>query len=75
MSEIEISSISKDWDRTRAILRKPSLLEACEVIQTLCLEVEKVRKEVEYQKKRQDLKEQTYKTMMVEVQNVIQKYT
>lgn len=34
-----------------------------------------LRGQVEHQKKRQDLKEQQYKIMMIELHNVIQKYS
>ena len=67
--------VLKLWSRISATTRKPTLNDACDLIESLCLEIDKQRKEVEYQKRRQDLKEQEYKTMIVEITNVVSKYT
>ena len=72
---MEVSEVLKEWSKNAAAMRKPMLTEACDVIESLCLEVLKLGKEVDYQKRRQDLKEQEYKTMIVEVQNVVSKYS
>lgn len=71
---MDTKQICYDWDYGRASLRKPKLQEACDLITSLCHEIRRLEKEVAYQCKRQDLKEQHYDTMMVEVQNVIRKY-
>lgn len=72
---IDTKQIFIEWDYGRAQIRKPKLQEACDLINELCHEVCRLKKEVEQQKKRQDIKEQTYDTMMVEIQNVVMKYT
>ena len=72
---IDMNKIFIEWDYGRAQIRKPKLQEACDLINELCHEVDRLKKEVEQQKKRQDIKEQTYETMMVEIQNVVTKYT
>ena len=74
MNTIDTSAIFKDWSATAAYIRKPKLDEACKVIESLCIEVIRLEKELVIQGNRQDIKEQTYKTMMIEVQNVIHKY-
>lgn len=71
---MDIKKISKDWAPLSASLAKPSLNDACAVIESLCLEITKLEKEVKYQTKRQDNKEIIYKDMMIELQNVMGKY-
>lgn len=72
---IDTKQIFVEWDYGRAQIRKPKLQEACDLIKDLCSEVDRLKKEVEQQKKRQDVKEKTYETMIVEIQNVVMKYT
>ena len=72
---IDTKKIFIEWDYGRAQIRKPKLQEACDLINEMCHEVDRLGKEVEQQKKRQDIKERTYETMMVEIQNVVIKYT
>lgn len=72
--EMNTTEVLKQWNRVSATIRKPTLDDACDLIESLYLEIDKQRKEVEYQKRRQDLKEQEYKTMIVEITNVVQRY-
>jgi hypothetical protein len=72
---MDTKELMRTWDNSAARLRKPKLEEACDVILDLCIELNKINKEVEYQKNRQDIKEQFYKTMMIELHNVVSKYT
>ena len=72
---MDTKKVLNEWSTSAAMVRKPKLGEACEVISTLCMEVCRLEEEVKYQKNRQDLKEQEYKTMLIEIQNVVQKYT
>ena len=72
---MDTKKILTEWSTSAAMIRKPKLNEACDVISNLCMEVSRLEDAVEYQKKRQDIKEQQYKTMLIEVQNVVQKYT
>lgn len=72
---MDTKKILIEWSASTAMIRKPKLNEACDVISNLCMEVSRLKDAVEYQKKRQDIKEQQYKTMLIEVQNVVQKYT
>jgi hypothetical protein len=74
MSNVDTGAILKEWHSSTAVIRKPKLGEACEVIDALCMEVIRLRDELDYQSKRQDLKEQQYKTMIIEIQNVVQSY-
>ena len=71
---MDTKQILTEWHSSAAHIRKPKLGEACDVIGDLCLEVVRLRDEVEYQKKRQDAKEQLYSTMLVELHNVVAKY-
>ena len=70
----DIQQLMKDWELTAAMIRKPRFSDTCDLIQNLCMEIKELRKEVEYQKKRQDVEEQKYKTMLLEVQNVVTRY-
>jgi hypothetical protein len=72
---MDTKKLLTEWSTSAAMIRKPKLGEACDVISSLCMEVFKLEGEVKYQKNRQDLKEQEYKTMIIEIQNVVQKYT
>ena len=74
MSGADTGALMRDWSTQSAMIRKPKLDEACTVISDLCMEVVALKREVAYQKKRQDLKEQQYKTMILEVQNVVSSY-
>tara|TARA_R110002167_G_scaffold45515_6_gene136747 strand:+ start:248 stop:466 length:219 start_codon:yes stop_codon:yes gene_type:complete len=71
---MDTKEISRKWSPLAASLTKPSLNDACEVIENLCLEITRLEKEVKYQEKRQDNKEIIYKDMMIELQNVVSKY-
>jgi hypothetical protein len=71
---MDTKKILGEWSRHAAMIRRPQLVEACDVIESLCMELVKLKEEVLYQKKRQDLKEQQYKTMILEVQNIVGKY-
>ena len=72
---MEAKEILKEWSISAASLRRPALAEACDVIGGLCLKVAELDKEVLYQKNRQDLKEREYKVMMMEIQNIVSKYS
>ena len=71
---MDIKKVLMEWSPLAASLAKPSLNDACAVIENLCLEITKLEKEVKYQAKRQDNKELIYKDMMIELQNVMGKY-
>ena len=71
---MDTKKILKEWSPLAASLAKPSLNDACSVIETLGLEITRLEKEVKYQSKRQDNKELVYKDMMIELQNVIARY-
>ena len=71
---MDIKQILTEWHSSAAHIRKPKLGEACDVIGDLCIEVQRLQGEVEYQKNRQDAKEQQYATMLVELHNVVSNY-
>ncbi len=71
---MDVNEILKKWSPLAARLSKPSLNDACEVIETLGLEIIRLKKEVKYQENRQNNKEIIYKDMMIELQNVVSKY-
>ena len=64
----------KEWYFDNAIIRKPKLKDACDVICDLCVEVKNLRRELEFEKNSNGVKAQEYSVMMIEIQNVIQKY-
>lgn len=72
---MDTKEIMQAWGTSVALMRKPKLTEACDVIADLCLEVGRLKKESDYQKQRQDTKEAHYKTMIVELHNVVSKYS
>lgn len=73
---MDINEIAKEWGNPIKVrIRKPSIEEACDVVMSLILEVSKARKEAAEEKKRQDIKAQQLKIMMIELQNTINKYT
>lgn len=72
---MDTKEIAAEWHFDNAAIKRPKLRDACDMIVKLCVELNKQRAETAFQKRRQDLKEQHYKTMMVELQNVVNKYT
>jgi hypothetical protein len=72
---IDIKQTLKDWNPLAARIRKPTIEDGCKIIEDLCLEIRRLEAEVAHQKKRQDCKEQEYKTMLVEMHNVLHKYS
>ena len=71
---MDVNSILREWSPLAARLSKPTLDDACKVIEDACMEIKRLEKELVYQSKRQDLNEIKYKDMMLEVQNVIARY-
>jgi len=73
---IDAKEIAKHWGNYAAVQqRAPKLFEACDLIVSLCVEIERLKKEVEKESKRQDVERQKYKTMLLEIQNTVQRYT
>ena len=71
---MDIKKLLNDWSISSAMIRKPKLDEACKIIESLCMSINKLEDDLAYQKNRQNVKEQTYKTMIFEIQNVVSKY-
>ena len=71
---MDTGKILKEWSPVAARLSKPTLDDACKVIEDACMEIKRLERELVYQSKRQDLNEIKYKDMMIEVQNVITRY-
>lgn len=74
MANVDVDQILKEWNRTAATMRKPTLVEGCDVIETLCVEVKQLRNALASEQKRQEAEEQKYRTMLIEVQNVVTGY-
>ena len=71
---MDTKKILSEWSQQSAYTIKPKLADACDVIESLCVEVVRLKKEVEYQKGAQSRRESTYKNMVLEVQNVVGRY-
>lgn len=71
---MDTNEIMRAWNHSSALMRKPKLEEACDVIAHLCMELTRAREEVKHQKNRQYLKDETYETMMEELHNVLSNY-
>ncbi len=73
---MDLDKVVEDWgSHVKLQQTRPTLISASETVIDLVLEIKKLRKELEYEKKRQDIKEQHFKTMFVELHNVVNKYT
>lgn len=70
----DLDDVIKNWNETAMRINRPRLADAADIIVKLVIEIEELRKELLYQSKRQDLKEQQLKTMFVELHNVVQKH-
>ena len=72
---LDTDAIFKKWGYSEMLARRPTMQECADDMGALSVLISDLRGQVEHQKKRQDLKEQQYKIMMIELHNVIQKYS
>lgn len=73
---MNIEKIINDWCNPVLVKdRKPTVEEACETIMSLAGEIKRKNTVIEFERNRQNIKEQHYKTMMNELHNVISTYT
>ena len=73
---IDEKELAKQWGNYAIVQqRAPKLFETCDLILELCVEIGRLKKEVESESKRQDVEKQKYKTMLMEIQNTVQRYT
>lgn len=66
--------IAENWHYGRACITRPKMQEACDLILSMCVEINRLNKEVEREKARQDDRDRKNKEMVNEVQNTIRKY-
>ena len=66
--------IAENWHYGRACITRPKMQEACDLILSMCVEIDRLNKEVEREKARQDDRDRKNKEMVNEVQNTIRKY-
>ena len=74
MQDSDIKKIAAEWHPDAIMMEKPMLADTKQMVTDLVSHIRSLEKEVAYQKKRQDNKEQQFKTMHVEIGNVINKY-
>ena len=73
---MDIDSIKQDWcNPVLTRQRKPTIESACDVVTSLLVEISKINQELEKERRRQDINEQKYKTMLMEIQNTVSSYT
>ena len=74
MKDSELKKIAEQWHPDAIMLKRPMLADTKVMVTELLAYIRHLEKEVAYEKKRQDLKEQNYKAMHIEIGNVINKY-
>lgn len=66
--------IAENWHYWRACITRPKMQDACDLILSMCVEIDRLNKEVKQEKTRQDDRDRKNKEMVNEVQNTMRKY-
>ena len=73
---MDIDKVKGDWCNPVLVKeRKPTIEEACETIMALIVEISQLKQGLEKERGRQDIEKQKYKTMLLEIQNTVTRYT
>ncbi len=66
--------IAQNWHFGRVCISKPKLQDACDLILSMCVEIDRLNQEIGREKMRQDDRDRKNKEMVIEVQNTVRKY-
>ena len=72
--ELDTKKIAAEWGQSVALMRKPKLKEACDVILDLCVEIVRIRRDLADQKNKDLLRDNNNQAMINEIIQTVSKY-